>query len=104
MAGLVADGERVDLPDGMFLSIWFNHIRATDDETTSALRELEDAGVILKFDEPDGWLIKNWVERTRVVRSTSLEAVEIKWGQKSAHRYFARRKADVERKQLGVNN
>jgi hypothetical protein len=102
MAGHIADGEREDLPDGMFLSIWLPQLNSPKAELEPLLHELTEASVLMRVDDPEGWQIKNWTERVRSVRATSLEAIEIRWGQKSAQKYFERRKAENERKQSGA--
>ncbi len=98
MAGLMADGEREDLPHGIWLSIWLPFLNATPKQIDAGLLELEQKGVIQRIDDPEGWLVLNWTERVEAVRPTSLEAQQIKWGQKTAEYYFSRRKKDAQRK------
>jgi hypothetical protein len=104
LAGHIADGERIDLPDGMFLAIWLVQVQVQKEDLLKAIEELEQAGIFVKIDEPEGWLVKNWTARATVVRPTSLEAQEIYWGQGSALKHHNKRVSDNERKRKSSKN
>ena len=104
IVGQIADGERIDLPEGMFLAIWLVQVQVPKEDLYKAIEELEQAGIILKIDEPEGWIVKNWTTRATVVRPTSLDAQEINWGQGSALKYHNKRVVDSERKRKSANN
>ena len=90
------DANNLDLPDGFIHSDLLFHCSMGKEAALKALDELQKAGIVEPYVDPDGWLIVNFTKRAERFRPTAKETKLPNWGQRSLAEIEKRRHKHAE--------
>lgn len=96
LANAYMDANNHDLPDGFIHPEFLLVATFSKEQAEQALADLEQAGIVEKIDDPQGWLIKNFNTTAERYRPSVEELKLPFWGQQTLAEIQRRAKSNAD--------